>query len=172
MKVKIILGYLISHLILSFVQAQSIELNKWVQSLPEDQKTLIKKEETPTHYFAFFHLTNNVLGAYSCDSKRAMERMKIGKSISKTNAGYNGDLTDKKGNSVIDEEVAATELGNVLKEKAMKLSTGSDFLYVIYFPVKKDFRGVMKHLYHEEVTYQGETEKITFEWQTVLSWVP
>lgn len=167
----IILCWLLVNCFLVSAFAQSIEMNKWVQSLPEDPKALIKKEEIATHYFAFFHLPNNVLAIYSCDSKRAIERLKVGKNIFKTNSGYNGKLTDKKDNSVVDEEAVGTDAYKVLKEKSNKLMQENDFWHVNYIPIQKSFRGLMKYLYQEEVKYKGETDAIPFEWQTALSWV-
>jgi hypothetical protein len=171
MKKQILISVFLMCCFFSQSWAQSIEMDKWVQSLPEDPKVLIKKEETPTHYFAFFHLPDNILAIYSCDSKRAIERLKIGKNIFKSHSGYDGKLTDKKDNSVVDEEAVGTDAYKALKEKSNKLMQENDFWHVNYIPIQKDFRGLMKYLYQEEVKYKGETDAISFEWQTALSWV-
>ncbi|MEZ5404945.1 MAG: hypothetical protein R3F23_01860 [Verrucomicrobiia bacterium] len=164
------LSWMVGNLFLIATWAQSIEFEKWVKSLPEDSKTLIGKEETGTHYFAFFRLPDNIFAIYSCDDKRAKERLRMGKSIVKDELGYNGKLIDKRGNPVVDEEASMTDGYHVLKDKMLKLMRENNSWYVNYIPIQKNFHGVMKYFYQEELKYQGEVEPISLEWQTNLKW--
>jgi len=168
MKLKrVVICWLLGNCFPILTLAQSVELNQWVQSLGEDPKTLIKKAETKTHYFAFFNLTNNVVGIYASDEKRDRTRLKAGKTLWIQGLEYNFYLTDEKGRSVVDNEAALGTDYHFIQEKALAHMDKANGAYLCLFPIFKCHRGMIKILYREVVEYEDETEHL-IEWRTSL----
>ena len=188
----IVLSWLFGSLLLISVQAQTTNkstrwmvngqppaqfsnLEEWVQSLPEDPKTLLKKDEDENFYFALFDNGNSEIIAYS-STEKPNGKLYVPPSEGSLGLSWGWDFFDRSEREVEDNSIVYGERKwNELRQRENKirdkfLEKGQNQTEVNITPLRKEFTGELRVEFSARYTPFSSKEEIIKNWSTKIIW--
>ena len=175
LKQYILSGFFFILICLTQSQAvQFLSLDEWIQSLPEDPKTLIKKDENENSYFALFDNGNSeIITYFSTEKPNSKLYVPPNRGLS---LAYGWDFIDQSeydaaDRSIVYEGPKWTELRQREKEIRDKfLEKKQNQTYVSINPLKKELSGGLRVEFSARYIPSSSKEEITNNWSTKIIW--